>query len=63
MEYTKAVVDPIRQIVPRGQVRGFVEEYTIVDQEVLLLEGETHIYRKPVRPIAVPRYSKAYLHI
>ncbi|KAF8575349.1 hypothetical protein K439DRAFT_1370155 [Ramaria rubella] len=46
MDYTKTVVDPIKQVVPRSRVRGFLEDYT-VEAEVLLLEGETHLGRKP----------------
>ncbi|KIJ45168.1 hypothetical protein M422DRAFT_207427 [Sphaerobolus stellatus SS14] len=45
LEYIKAVVDPIREVVPRSRVRGFVEDFT-VNTEVLLLEGETHLGRK-----------------
>lgn len=47
MDYTKTVVDPIRQVVPRSRVRGLVEDFTVT-AEVLLLEGETHLGRKPV---------------
>lgn len=48
MDYSKTVVDPIRQVVPRSRVRGLVEDFTVT-AEVLLLEGETHLGRKPVR--------------
>ncbi|KAF8516366.1 hypothetical protein JB92DRAFT_3082720 [Gautieria morchelliformis] len=46
MDYTKTVVDPIRQVVPRNRIRGVVEDYTVT-AEILLLEGETHLGRKP----------------
>jgi hypothetical protein len=52
MDYTKTVVDPIRQVVPRSRVRGVVEDYTVT-ATVLLLEGETHLGRKPVRPVLI----------
>ncbi|TFY76959.1 hypothetical protein EWM64_g7055 [Hericium alpestre] len=47
MDYTKTVVEPVRQVVPRGTIRGFKEEYGDVDADVVLLEGETHLNRKP----------------
>ncbi|KAI0314068.1 hypothetical protein OF83DRAFT_1285805 [Amylostereum chailletii] len=46
MEFTKTVVDPIRQAVPRVSVRGWVDDYGDVRADVLLLAGETHLYRK-----------------
>ena len=51
MDYTKTVVDPIRQVVPRSRVRGLVEDFRAVTAKVLLLEGETHLGRKPVRVV------------
>ena len=47
MDYTKTVVNPLREVVPRSRVRGFVENFRF-NTEVLLLEGETHLGRKPV---------------
>lgn len=47
MDYTKTVVDPLKEVVPRSRVRGFTEDFN-VGGEVLLLEGETHLGRKPV---------------
>ncbi|KAI0068212.1 hypothetical protein BV25DRAFT_1818597 [Artomyces pyxidatus] len=47
MDYTKTVVDPIRQVVPRYSLRGFTEDYQFVDADVVLLAGETHLGRKP----------------
>ncbi|KAI0316209.1 hypothetical protein OF83DRAFT_1173097, partial [Amylostereum chailletii] len=46
MEFTKTVVDPIRQAVPRTSIRGWADEYADVDADVLLLAGETHLTRK-----------------
>lgn len=51
MDYTKTVVDPVTEVVPRSRLRGFVEDFT-VKAEVLLLEGETHLGRKPVRAVS-----------
>lgn len=48
MDYTKTVVEPIRQVVPRYTLRGFKEDYGDVDADVLLIEGEIHLGRKPV---------------
>lgn len=48
MDYTKTVVEPIRQVVPRYTLRGFKEDYADVDADVLLIEGEIHLGRKPV---------------
>jgi len=47
MDYTKTVADPIRQVVPRHTIRGFADEYAHIAADVVLLAGETHLYRKP----------------
>jgi hypothetical protein len=49
MDYTKSVVDPIKQVAPRSRLRGMVEDYNDIDTDVLVLAGETHLGRKPVR--------------
>lgn len=59
MEYTKTVVPTVRQVLPRRRVRGWVEDFT-TDAYVLLLEGETHLSRKPVRSL-LPSQSCASL--
>ncbi|THH17349.1 hypothetical protein EW146_g3462 [Bondarzewia mesenterica] len=46
-DYSKTVVDPIRQVVSRSTLRGFVEEYGDHDEDVVLLAGELHLGRKP----------------
>ncbi|GJJ13806.1 hypothetical protein Clacol_008063 [Clathrus columnatus] len=46
IEFAKSVVSSSREIVPRGRVRGWVEDFTM-DVDVLLLEGEVHLERKP----------------
>lgn len=48
MDYTKTVVEPIRQVVPRHTLRGFKEDYEDISADVLLIEGEIHLGRKPV---------------
>ena len=44
----KTVVQPIRQVVPRSSIRGFKDDYHYVDTDVVLIEGEVHVMRKPV---------------
>ncbi|KAG8701332.1 hypothetical protein FRC09_005427 [Ceratobasidium sp. 395] len=46
-DWMKSVVDHMLQVAPRSQLRGLVEDYDWVDTEVLLLEGEVHLDRKP----------------
>jgi hypothetical protein len=48
MDYLKSVVEPIKQLAPRTQLRGLVDDYDSKTEEVLLLAGETHLSRKPV---------------
>lgn len=52
-EYAKTVVDPIRQVVPRSALRGLLDEYRHIEADVLLIEGELHLNRKPVRNYAL----------
>jgi hypothetical protein len=47
MDYVKHVVNPIRQVAPRGSIRGYVEDYYRFTEDVLLLRGEIHYERKP----------------
>ncbi|KAK0454088.1 uncharacterized protein EV420DRAFT_1749629 [Desarmillaria tabescens] len=47
MEYSKAVVDPIRQVTPRKNLRGFKNDFGGRKEEVVLLAGEVHHGRKP----------------
>ncbi|KZV87093.1 hypothetical protein EXIGLDRAFT_652513 [Exidia glandulosa HHB12029] len=46
-ELFKAPVFPIKQAVPQHRLRGMVEYYAHVNEDVVLLAGETHLYRKP----------------
>ncbi|GJJ13799.1 hypothetical protein Clacol_008056 [Clathrus columnatus] len=46
MEYTRTVAPTIRQVLPRSRVHGWVEDFTL-NADVLFLEGETHLSRKP----------------
>ena len=48
MEFAKTVVYPIRQVARRSTIRGFKDDYYDVDADVVLLVGDTHLYRKPV---------------
>ena len=48
-ELDRTVIQPIKQVAPRSSIRSFNDDYYHVDSDVVLLEGETHIWRKPVR--------------
>lgn len=48
MDYVKNVVNPIMQVAPRDSIRGFVDDYYHLTEDVLLLSGEIHYERKPV---------------
>ena len=48
MDYLKSVVEPIKQVAPRSALKGLIDDYESVTEDVLLLEGEIHLYRKPV---------------
>lgn len=47
MEFTRTVTDPARQVVLRESIRGWVDEWGARTEDVVLLVGETHLYRKP----------------
>jgi hypothetical protein len=49
MDFLKSVTEPIRQVAQRSSLRGLVDDYDHYTEEVLLLEGEVHAGRKPVR--------------
>jgi hypothetical protein len=48
MDYAKIVVNPIRQVAKRSTIRGFKDDYYHLDADVVVLAGETHLFRKPV---------------
>lgn len=48
MDLVKHVVMPMRQVAQRTSIRGFIEDYYHIDADVVVLAGETHLYRKPV---------------
>lgn len=48
-EWLKSVVRPIKQVAPLRTIRGWHEDYAFMDYDVIVLEGETHLGRKPVR--------------
>ena len=48
IDFAKTVVNPIRQVTRRSTIRGFKDDYDDVDADVVVLVGETHLYRKPV---------------
>ncbi|KZO96223.1 hypothetical protein CALVIDRAFT_545606 [Calocera viscosa TUFC12733] len=47
IDLIKHVTEPIRQVAPTSMLRGLVDDVNNVQDEVLLLEGETHLWRKP----------------
>ena len=61
MELEKTVIQPIKQVVPRSSIRGFKDDYYHVDTDVVLIEGETHLGRKPVS-IALQLFFRVFLH-
>lgn len=46
-EWLKSVVRPIKQVAPLRTIRGWHEDYAFMDYDVIVLEGETHLGRKP----------------
>ncbi|CEL57748.1 hypothetical protein RSOLAG1IB_02492 [Rhizoctonia solani AG-1 IB] len=67
MEYTKSVVEPIKQIAPRSRLRGMFDDYNHINAKVLVLAGETHLNRKPggvrfVYPEQQIRFTSTVLH-
>ena len=47
-DFAKAVVSHLKEVVPRSSIRGFRDDFYDVDADVIVLAGETHLYRKPV---------------
>ncbi|KAL7412006.1 hypothetical protein BDY24DRAFT_342213 [Mrakia frigida] len=47
MEYVRTVTEPIKQVSLGEGMKGFWDDYHHITKEVLLLEGETHYWRKP----------------
>ena len=67
MDYLKAVVDPVRQTAPLNRLKGLVDDYDHITEDVLVLEGETHLGRKPgaLRFTSIPardEFSAAVLY-
>ena len=63
MEYAKTVVHPIRQVTRRSTIRGFKDDYYNVDADVVVLVGETHLYRKPVSNLPRSRVVDTQLRV
>ncbi|KAG8904900.1 hypothetical protein FRC01_008555, partial [Tulasnella sp. 417] len=47
IDYHKSVVQPTKQVAPLRWVKGWQDDYKNTDTDILLLEGETHLGRKP----------------
>jgi hypothetical protein len=48
MELDRQVVTPIKQVSPRSSIRGFRDDYSHLDADVVVLAGEIHVGRKVV---------------
>jgi len=53
----RTVVSPIRQLAPRSSIRGFKDDYHHVDADVVLLAGETHVWRKVVSKLLLSQHG------
>ncbi|EJT97837.1 hypothetical protein DACRYDRAFT_24792 [Dacryopinax primogenitus] len=47
IDLIKHVTEPIRQVAPTTMLRGLVDDWDNITDEVLVLEGEVHLWRKP----------------
>ena len=61
-ELDRTVIRPIKQVAPRSSIRGFKDDYYHVDTDVVLIEGEVHVGRKPVS-IAPDFCSRTCIHV
>jgi len=66
-DFAKAVVSHLKQVVPRSSIRGFRDDFYDVDADVVVLAGETHLYRKPgsmrfTEELARNQYANMVLH-
>ncbi|KAI9509096.1 hypothetical protein F5148DRAFT_1148555 [Russula earlei] len=59
MDYEKTIVNPISEVVHRSTIRGFKDDYYDVDADVVILAGETHLYRKPGAMRFTEEHSRA----
>ena len=61
-ELERAIIQPIKQVAARSSIRGFKDDYYHVDSDVVLLAGETHAWRKPVRIALLHALSLSHVH-
>jgi len=47
LDLVKWVVKPRIEIVPRENIRGFVQDFANITEELFVLRGEIHLGRKP----------------
>lgn len=47
MDYLKSVVEPVRQVTPINRIHGWADDYSNVTDDILVIEGEIHLNRKP----------------
>ncbi|KAH9065732.1 hypothetical protein EDB87DRAFT_1592884, partial [Lactarius vividus] len=67
MDFAKTVVNHLTEVAPRSSIRGFRDDYYDVNADVVLLAGETHLYRKPgsmrfTGALARNRYANTVVH-
>ncbi|KAF8328121.1 uncharacterized protein EI90DRAFT_2926732 [Cantharellus anzutake] len=67
MDFLKSTVEPLKQITRREFLKGLVDDYDHLTEDVLLLEGETHLSRKPgalrfTTPEARAHFADLVLH-
>ncbi|KAH9081639.1 hypothetical protein EDB83DRAFT_2539219 [Lactarius deliciosus] len=67
MDFAKTVVNHLTEVAPRSSIRGFRDDYYDVDADVVVLAGETHLYRKPgslrfTGALARNRYANTVVH-
>ncbi|KAI9444791.1 hypothetical protein H4582DRAFT_2108601 [Lactarius indigo] len=66
-DFAKTVVTHLKEVAPRSSIRGFRDDYYDVDADVVVLAGETHLYRKPgsmrfTGALARNRYATTVVH-
>jgi hypothetical protein len=47
MDFVKWVVTPRIEVAPRDNIRGFVQDFANITEELFVLKGEIHLRRKP----------------
>lgn len=48
MEFLRTVTKPGIQTAPCSQIQGLKDDFGSIIEDVILVEGETHVGRKPI---------------